>query len=262
MKEIVLKKIRKLTKKKNVRLTDGGNSAIFIALLICKQLGKKRVYIPDMAGWITYEKYPLLLDFELKKVKTDYGIVKSLEIEKDSVVLWQNMPGYFAIQDMEILLEECNKKNSILINDCTADPRKSTGHINVCSFGNDKPINVGYGGFVATDLDEVWKYKDIFDIVNVYPVENLILDKIKDLDYNLERLKKLSKNIKKELKGFDIIHKSDEGINVIIRYKNEKEKKKIIKYCESNGYEFTQCPRYIRVMDDAISIEVKRKTRK
>ena len=38
-----------------------------------------------------------------------------------------------------------------------------------------------------------------------------------------------------------------------------KEKKELIAYCEKNGYEYTECPRYIRVLENAISIEVKRK---
>ena len=36
------------------------------------------------------------------------------------------------------------------------------------------------------------------------------------------------------------------------------EKEAITMYCESNGYEFTECPRYIRIIEPAISIEVKR----
>jgi len=32
----------------------------------------------------------------------------------------------------------------------------------------------------------------------------------------------------------------------------------VIDYCEENNLEFTQCPREIRILEDAISIEIKR----
>ena len=59
-----------------------------------------------------------------------------------------------------------------------------------------------------------------------------------------------------QLKDFDIIQSN--GINVIVKFNNAEEKLKLIDYCKLYGYEFTLCPRYIRVLEDAISIEVKR----
>ena len=35
-------------------------------------------------------------------------------------------------------------------------------------------------------------------------------------------------------------------------------KQRIIDYCNENNLEFTECPRYIRINEPAISIEVKR----
>ena len=42
------------------------------------------------------------------------------------------------------------------------------------------------------------------------------------------------------------------------QHNNDEEKDKIIKYCKENNYEYTLCPRYIRVNENAVSIEVKR----
>jgi len=51
-----------------------------------------------------------------------------------------------------------------------------------------------------------------------------------------------------------MISQSEDGFDI------ENEREEIIDYCNKHGYEYTQCPRYIRVLDSAISIEVKRKT--
>ena len=61
-----------------------------------------------------------------------------------------------------------------------------------------------------------------------------------------------------ELAKYEILHKNSKGINVIVKFNNEKEKQEIIDYCKSNNYEYTLCPKTIRVLDTAISIEVKR----
>jgi len=61
------------------------------------------------------------------------------------------------------------------------------------------------------------------------------------------------------LKDFKIIHAEEEGFNVVVRFKNDEEKEKILKYCEQKEYEYTICPRYIRVNENAVCIEVKRK---
>jgi hypothetical protein len=92
--------------------------------------------------------------------------------------------------------------------------------------------------------------------------------KEKDLEKLYEKIKNVGKRnkffseihwkIKKELKKFEIIHPKSYGINVIVKFNNEEEKNKIIKYCDDNKYEYTECPRYIRVNENAISIEVKR----
>ena len=56
----------------------------------------------------------------------------------------------------------------------------------------------------------------------------------------------------------DIINPGKHGINVVIKFKDKEQKEKLIKYCKENKLEYTECPRYIRVEEDAVSIEVKR----
>jgi len=56
----------------------------------------------------------------------------------------------------------------------------------------------------------------------------------------------------------ELLHPKSLGINVVVRYADSAEKKRLIDYCERKCLEYTLCPRNIRVMCDAISIEVKR----
>ena len=68
----------------------------------------------------------------------------------------------------------------------------------------------------------------------------------------------LSKQVKKDLSDYNILNRSHKSLVVIVEYKNEQEKNEIIKYCNKKKIEYTQCPRYIRVNKQAISIEIKR----
>ena len=64
--------------------------------------------------------------------------------------------------------------------------------------------------------------------------------------------------VKEDLKRFNIIHPDSRGINVVVKFSGDIEKAEIISYCNQNKLEFTLCPRYIRVNEKAISIEIKR----
>ena len=120
-------------------------------------------------------------------------------------------------------------------------------------------LNVGYGGFIAAD-EEVFKnaFKEMQSVFDEKFAPKL-LEKLENLGKRTNFLKDEARKIKKALKEFEIIHPEAEGFNVAVRFKDEKEKEKILKYCEQNGYEHTECPRYIRVNEKAICIEAKRK---
>ena len=86
----------------------------------------------------------------------------------------------------------------------------------------------------------------------------LLEKKLKELKKRLNLLYGKAEKVKSDLKDFNIIHRDKKGINVIVKFDSDKEKEKIINYCKNNNLEYTLCPRYIRVMDKAISIEIKR----
>jgi hypothetical protein len=87
---------------------------------------------------------------------------------------------------------------------------------------------------------------------------NKLAIKLENLNERLKMFEKHSNKIKKDLSELEIIHPGHRGINVIVKFKDKFERERVINYCGENNYEWTECPRYIRVNVPAISIEVKR----
>jgi len=264
MKEI-LEKLKELTGKEYPQLTERGNKAIEIALILAKQLGKTSVLIPDQGGWISYKKYPKKLGLELKEIKTNYGLLDLDDLEKnanqESVLLTCSMPGYLVIEEnLQKIQEICAKKGTLFINDVSGSLGTDSakyGDLVVSSFGKWKPVNLEYGGFIATSNNEYYTEFDAsyFDDRRY----EQLLKKIDELPEKLKKYQETRKKILEELGSFNIIHKDKQGINVAIKYDDDEVKQRIIDYCKENKLEFTECPRYIRVNENAISIEVKRK---
>jgi hypothetical protein len=170
--------------------------------------------------------------------------------------------GYFVINNQKEIYEQCKANDTLFIVDCCgsiSNLSQSDGKyadIMVCSFGKDKGVNLGFGGCISTNTKEYFeKNDDLFD-TTLFCEEMLpkLQTKLEELPSRLQFLYKKSESIKKDLNKFPIIHKEHKGINVIIKGKDEK----VIEYCKKNNLPYTICPRHIRIMDDAISIEVKR----
>ena len=246
----VKKLLTELTGKKYITLTYRGNDAIKQVVDLFQD---KTIIIPDQGGWLTYKKYPK--KFEILETKDGLINPESLTQYKNQVLLLHSLGGYFTEQPMKQISNVCEKNKIILINDVAGsigtDLAKYGDYI-VGSFGDWKPINFGYGGFIATNKKE--KFNETFD--NRY-IDKL-LSKLKELNQRLTYLNSLSKQVKKDLSDYNILNRSHKSLVVIVEYKNEQEKNEIIKYCNKNKLEYTQCPRYIRVNKQAISIEIKR----
>ena len=263
-KEKVIERLKQLTGKSRIILTRRGNKALkFILKALTAQ---KKVLMQDQGGWITYPQYAKEFRFEVVEIKTDCGIVdlKDLEgkIDCDCILLINSMPGYFAFENMEEIAKVSQHANAILVNDASGSigsDNAKVGDVIFGSFGRWKPLNAGYGGFIATDegtfkniLNEM---PSVFDDRFV-PV---LLQKLNQLDARIKFLKETAAKIKEDLKDFEIIHPESEGFNVVVKFGSEEEKEKILKYCEQNDLEFTECPRYIRVNEKAVCIEAKRR---
>ncbi len=273
-KQKALELISSYTKHNNVKLVQRGNAAIFCALAIVKKINPKPfILIPDQGGWMSFLTYPKLLGFDIKKVRTDRGLIDLIDLESKAetgaAMLVTSFAGYFAEQPINYISKICKRSGCILIEDASgalADDQLSDGYysdIIVGSFGRWKPINLEYGGFISVAKKEYFtECRDIFSTVNFYPKYDVLINKLNTAEQGLKNMLKKAEAVKKEISErypeLKIIHKDIRGINVVVRHMNEKEKEQIEKYCDEKGYDYIECPQYTRLDEDAISIELKR----
>lgn len=269
-KESIKTMLRKLTGKKHIYLTDRGNTAIDV---VCSRFEK--VLIPEEGGWIHYKKvghgevkcHEAVIDLDDFREK----------VESFDMFLYHQPGGYFAEQPIQEIYDICQKVGCVVVMDIAGSigtdlvEGKCADFI-IGSFGKWKLVDAGKGGFIATDtkLDVELGIKELgikeigikeIGIKEIHDEEMLkrIEEKLSHLNERIAYLQSIRQKIVSDLKEFDIIKKDEFGINVIIKYKNEKEKQEIITYCKLHELEYTECPRYIRINEHAISIEVKRK---
>ena len=265
MTEEIKKQLIEFTGCSNIKIVKNGNKAILYALRIAKRLGKINIFIQDQGGWITYYQYPKRLNLEIIKLKTNFGLIDKHELasklDDKSVLLINSMPGYLALENMSDIAAICRENKSMIINDISGSigtDNAKFGDIVVCSFGKDKPINYGDGGFIGV------KDSDYFDIIEMQEISAGagLADRIKTLDNRLADINAIRVQLLADLisLGFQekLIHPSRHGINIAVRFADETEKERVINYCNKNNVEYTICPRYIRVECDAVSIEIKR----
>ncbi len=258
-------KMCELVGKKYLLFTPRGNASIKMALEILKLQGKyKKVLMQDQGGWLTYSQFIEKLKFEKVELKTDYGLidVQDLEKHKGAILLINSMPGYATLEDMEYVYEIAKKNSIVVINDASGsigNDEAKYGDIIIGSFGDAKPIEVGEGGFIATDDEHLFKE---FCELNMHKPDDRFLElldrKLDTLDERLFFFDIARQQVMEDLAIHDIIQPDGKGINVIVKFNNEEEKQEIEAYCREQELEVTLCPRYIRVNAPAISIEIKR----
>ena len=252
-------KLKELTGHENVLLVNSGNGAIFLALLLAKEK-HNQIYIPDQGGWLSYQTFPKLLSLKAFEIKTDHGLINPNQLDaKEGALIAQSMAGYFAEQSINEIQKKFFKNNCLFIQDASPNlgEKLVKTDITVGSFGKWKPVELGYGGFISSDMELEFD-KQLLKMLKFQGDQELLLRKIDQAPERITSWKQTQSKIKKDLKSFNIIHKDIPGSNVIVKFDNESEKEEIIKYCTTNKYEYTICPRYIWVLDNAISIEVKR----
>ena len=254
----VQEKLQELTGKQKIKLVKSGDHAILSVLKFCKSIGKEKVLIQDQGGWLTYRDYPKKVRLEKTELKTDYGVLDLDDLkekaDEKSVLLVNSLTGYFSEQPMQEIAKICSEKKCLLVNDASGSigtELAKTGDVILGSFGKDKPVNLHYGGFIAYDSGE---FEGEFDESKL----SALNDELDKLFARLIEWETKNAKIKADLKDLDVVHKDKAGINVVVKFSNEPEKEKILKYCEENKLPYTICPRYIRVNCDAVSIEVKR----
>jgi dTDP-4-amino-4,6-dideoxygalactose transaminase len=266
IKEDVIKQVKELTSCKFAEIVLKGNSAIDSCLSIIPR--DKKLLIPEEGGWIHYEKAPKKLGLEFDYVKCEDSKINLNDLkEKLSsgeyyAFLYDNPGGYFAEEPTEEIYNICKEHNCLVFLDIagsigTEYSFTQHGDLILGSFGRWKPINAEVGGFIATNNEELWNQLS-FSILEDEESLEKIKQKINGVQERLKYLLDIRKKVLSDLSEMQIIHPNDYGLVVIVKYSTEEEMKKIIYYCDNNKLPYTECPRYIRINQKAISIEIKK----
>lgn len=266
-KETATTMLKILSDKPNVFFTPRCNESIRIALLMAASLGRVHALMQDEGGWLTYEKYIVQAGLDLTRMISFGGVIPPKELNhygSDEVLIVNSLAGYIASQDMDEIQTCCITNDILLINDVSGSIGLSgakRGDIIVGSFGKAKPIDLGTGGFIAFSDEFLDAFREVVgeEFVDSELDFESLSEKLKGLEARRVFLTDRVRQVKNDLSEFDIVHKGDESaLNVVVRFDSEEVKAKIEAYCQKNDLEFTVCPREIRILDDAISIEVKR----
>ncbi len=261
-------KIKSLTAHDFAKVTSSGNNSIFIALSSVKG----DVIVPDQGGWHGFKQIAKFLNKNLITLKTDDGIINpkyldDIDINNDSALIFTSFAGYCGEQDTKGISKYCKNNNITTIEDASAgigDSENNLGNgkysdIILASTGSPKIINVGSGGFISTNSDEIFKNTSLPQKLS--KTNNIVcsgicleLDNVKD---NLEVTLNATEHIKKCIDN--TLHSKKRGVNVIIPHDDAKEISWNLKKSlpiDKSGF-ITTCPNYNRVKQKAICIEIK-----
>ncbi len=263
--EAILRQIRQLTGHMFITLTDRGNAAISAALALTAQ--NKKILIPAEGGWIHYKKAPKQLGLAYEEVACDDAKINLKDLQRKLTLgifgtfLYQQPGGYFAEQPAEDIFRLCKKHQCLVIMDVSGalgTPLCSGANadILVASFGEEKLVNAGVGGFISSknSLTENFSHGNKLSQEDLHRIQ----EALEKLPQRIAFLQEKRKKIIEDLKEFRVIHPKDFGFVVLVKFYTLQEKEKLIAYCKENNLPWTECPRYIRLNTPAISIEVKR----
>ncbi len=269
---MIIERLMQLTGHRFIELTTRGNTAISAALSIVAS-GKK-VMIPAEGGWLTYKTIPKKLGLEMVEVRCRDAVIDvadlhaKLESCEVGVLLYQNPAGYFAEQPMREIYDICRKHDCLVVLDVSGGIGTSLcsgefADIIIGSFGTWKLVEARGGGFISTSNSALWKeicLKGMEKLEDVVQMEVISVE-LGKLDERIAMLLLARQKVVDDLVELklDVVHADDIGFVVVVRFETEYEKDQILEYCRREGWEWTECPRYIRLNQKAISIELKRR---
>ena len=261
-------KICELTSHENAKITSSGNNSILIALSAIEG----DIIVPDQGGWHGFKQIAKFLNKNLITLKTDLGLINTdylneLEINENSALIFTSFAGYCAEQDTKYISKYCRRNGITTIEDASAgvgDPQNLLGNGNlsdiiIASTGSPKIINVGSGGFISTNDEEIFKKTSLPQKLSKTSqiVCSGICCELENVDKKLELSLNATDYVKNNIEN--TLHPNKRGINVIIPHTNAKEigwKLKKSLPINKSGF-ITTCPNYNRIKQKAIAIEIK-----
>ena len=261
-------RVCELTNAEFSKITSSGNSSIFVALSSIEG----DVIIPDQGGWHGFKQIAKFLNKNIITLKTDLGIINpselnDIDLENNSALIFTSFAGYAGEQDIKAISKYCRKNGITTIEDASAgigDEKELLGNckysdIVIASTGQPKIINVGSGGFITTNDENLFgktslplKLSKTNEIIS-----SGIYEELKSVKDNLQLTLNATKYLKRHIPN--TIHSEKRGVNLIIQHDNPKQKTWELKNrlpIDRSGF-INRCPNYNRVKTKAISVEVK-----
>ena len=261
--------ISTLTGHEHVKVVNSGNAAILAAM----SAFKGKILIPNQGGWTGFKNTAEFLGLETIEMPTALGIINPRKLEEfihlhqPEVLFLTSFAGYIAEQPVKDLFKVCDINEVVLVEDASGgigDKEKrlangDTAHIILASTGSPKIVNVGSGGFISTNNNEIFgKSKFILRSLKANHVTCAgITAEIKNAPDALEKTINACLFIKDKLKT--TIHPDKRGITVALKTDNPKKTGYLLRQkLKADGRNIiTTCPRYDRLQMDAVCLEVK-----
>ena len=261
-------KVCELTNSEFAKITSSGNNSIFVALSHVKG----DIIIPDQGGWHGFKQIAKFLGKNIIMLKTDLGIIDPNELDNydisdNSALIFTSFAGYCAEQDIKSISRYCKNNGITTIEDASAgigDEKGLLGNsrysdIVIASTGQPKIINVGSGGFIATNDETLFSETSLpLKLSKTNEIVCSGIDKeLESVEKNLQVTLNATDYLKKHM--LNVIHSEKRGVNLIILDDNAKQKTWELKRqlpINKSGF-INKCPNYNRVKTKAISIEIK-----
>jgi hypothetical protein len=258
--------VRNLTGHKYSKIVNSGNSAIFTVM----GKFKGKIMVPDQGGWSGFIKIAEFLSLEIIYLPTFYGLIDpdvlylTLQKEKPEALFLTSFAGYTAEQPLEEIHQICKEEGVILVEDASGGLGDGKGRLAnskyadviVASTGSPKIVNVGNGGVISCNLKELMDFPFRFLEADHITCAG-ITEEIKNAPSILSETISACDYLKKELD--EVFHEDKRGVNVILKTENPKIMAQELRsfLTVHNGGMISKCPRYDRVMDKGIALEIK-----
>ncbi len=255
-----------------VKTVNSGNSAILGVM----SSFKGKILIPDQGGWTGFKMMADFLGLERVEVKTDRGIIETdllrdtIEKKSPEAFFLTSFAGYTAEQPVKDIHQICEDSGVIMVEDASGSVGDSTGrlangdhaHVMVASTGSPKVVNVGNGGFISTDDKKILdNSRIILKTLKADPITCAgISEEIKIAPPVLSQTIAACQFLKSGLKGYEtVLHPEKRGTNICISLDNPKKAGYKLRksFNVHGGGMITVCPRYDRILADAVCIEIK-----
>jgi len=264
-------KIKITTGHKHVRVVNSGNAAIMIVLNSIKG----PILVPDQGSWSGVLKIADFLSKDLIKVETDKGLL-SVDLLKESLdniskkpqaLFISSLAAYTAEQPILELADFCKDQEILLVEDASGaigDPEKKLGNgrqsnIILASTGSPKLVNVGSGGFISTDKQEIFDKSSL--LIRSLRTSPIIAAGIaQELEFAGDNYKKLSQAtsyLKNQIR--EVIHQNKRGTNLILPCSDPPRRARELRNSlQVEGKNIiTICPFYDRIEERAVCVEIK-----